>query len=113
MCTRMALGGTSELGLIGSVRESREEESDPLHIGSCCCECGAGCSAEVVDEMLAREEKNPPSFLVGGGVAAEFTAAGAEAEDSAGEAVGGGVAGVVVFQSLKPHRDETDPFRAT
>jgi hypothetical protein len=114
LCTRIVLGGTSELGLIGSVRESREDESEPLQIGSCWCKCGSrGTVDDAVEEMLARDAKNPPSFLVGGGAIVVLTAAGAEADDNAGETMGVGVVVVPLFQSLKPHREETEPVRAT
>ena len=112
LCTRIVFGGTSELGLIGSVRESREDESEPLQIGSCWCEWGSG--REPDDDVLARDAKNPPNVLVlGGGAGAALTAAGAEAVDKAGDDTGVGFVVVALFQSLKPHLEDTDPLRVT
>lgn len=106
----MLVGGISELGLIGSVPESSDEESDPLQIGSCWWEWGSGRDIDAVEEMLfARDEKNPPSLRAMGGVGVFATGADAGEDDNAGEDVG--VLEVEgVFHNLNPHRDVEGAF---
>ena len=52
---------------MGSVPESSEDESEPLHMGSCWWEWGIAGGIDEVEETLPRELSQPPNFLLRGG----------------------------------------------
>lgn len=65
--TMTASPGTSFVGLIGPAMDSSiEDVSEPLKLGSRGNVWGRGRVADVIDEMLARELKKPPTFDVKG-----------------------------------------------
>lgn len=104
-----------ESGLIGSASESAIDDTSDADESRVLAVSNRGSAVlavvgkfdEVVDEMLARDEKNPPSLRLIDAVSAvdgagDVTDAGG---GGAGTAAGAGAAAAValVFQSLKPH----------